>query len=141
VRFLRSALLYAGGLVITLSAMAAPVHLQTEHRTDPLGVDVSSPRFAWQSDATSPNWMQQAYEIRVGTDEQAVRNGKGEVWDSGRIVSPDSVDIASRGPALHAHTRYYWAVQVWDSNGKDAQSAPAWFETGFLSPSDWTAKW
>ena len=128
-RFLRSALLYAGGLVITLSAMAAPVHLQTEHRTDPLGVDVSSPRFAWQSDATAPNWMQQAYEIEVGTDEQAVRGGKGDVWDSGRIASPESIDIAYRGPALRSHTRYFWTVRVWNNKGKVEESAPAWFET------------
>ena len=32
----------------------------------PLGVDVASPRFAWQSDATRSNWMQQAYEIESG---------------------------------------------------------------------------
>jgi alpha-L-rhamnosidase len=106
-----------------------------------LGVDVRSPRFAWQSDATSPNWMQQAYEIHVGTDEQAVRNGRGEVWNSGRIAAADSVDIAYRGPALRARTRYYWTVRVWDNQGKDEQSTPAWFETGLLSPSDWTAQW
>src|SRR5882757_3999318 len=106
-----------------------------------MGVDVGSQRFAWQSDATSSNWMQQAYEIKVSTDEQIVRSGKGDVWDSGRVVSPDSIDIAYRGPALHARTRYYWAVRVWDTKGQEQQSAPAWFETGFLSPSDWTAKW
>jgi alpha-L-rhamnosidase len=106
-----------------------------------MGVDVASPRFAWQSDATSSNWMQQAYEINVGTDEQTVRSGKGDVWDSGRISSQDSIDIAYRGPALHARTRYYWMVRVWDTKGQDQESAPAWFETGFLSPSDWTAQW
>ena len=105
-RLLRSALLCSGGLVITLAAMASPAHLQTEHRTDPLGVDVAFPRFAWQSDATAPNWIQRAYEIEVGTDEQAVRGGKGDVWDSGRIASPESIDIAYRGPALRSHTRY-----------------------------------
>jgi alpha-L-rhamnosidase len=141
VRLLRSALLCSGSLLVTLAAMASPAHLQTEHRTDPLGVDVASPRFAWQSDATRPNWMQQAYEIEVGTDEQAVRGGKGDLWDSGRIASPESIDIAYRGPALRSHTRYFWTVRVWDNEGKEEASAPAWFETGFLSPSDWSAKW
>jgi alpha-L-rhamnosidase len=106
-----------------------------------MGVDVASPRFAWQSNATSPNWMQQAYEIIVRTDESAIGSGKGDVWDSGRIASPDSVDIAYRGPALHARTRYYWTVRVWDAVGRDEQSSPAWFEMGFLSSSDWTAQW
>jgi alpha-L-rhamnosidase len=141
VRFFRSALLYCSALFLSLTTIASPVHLQTEHRTDPLSVDVHSPRFAWQSDATSPNWMQQAYEIHVGTDEQAVRDGRGDVWNSGRIAAGDSVDIAYRGPALHASSRYYWAVRVWDNQGKDEQSTPAWFETGLLLPSDWSAKW
>ena len=30
---------------------------------------------------------------------------------------------------------------MWDNKGKEEESAPAWFETGFLSPSDWSAKW
>jgi alpha-L-rhamnosidase len=121
--------------------MASPVHLETEHRTDPLGIDVASPRFAWQSDATAPNWMQQAYEIKVGSDEQAVRGGKGDVWDSGRIASPNSIDIAYRGPALRSRTRYFWTVRLWDNKGKPEESALAWFETGLLSASDWSAKW
>src|SRR6185437_13381168 len=141
VRRFRSVLLCWSALCLSCVALASPVHLQTEHRPGPLGVDVASPRFAWQSDAKSSNWMQQSYEINVGTDEQTVRSGKGEVWDSGRVSSQDSVDIAYRGPALHARTRYYWAVRVWDNKGRDEQSAPAWFETGFLSPTDWTAKW
>ena len=140
-RRFRSVLLCCGVLCLGFVAAASPVHLQTEHRSNPMGVDVASPRFAWQSDADSSNWMQQAYEINVGTDEQTVRSGKGDVWDSGRVSSEESIDIAYRGPALHARTRYYWAVRVWDNKGHDEQSAPTWFETGFLSPSDWTAKW
>ena len=30
---------------------------------------------------------------------------------------------------------------MWDNKGKEEASAPAWFETGLLSPSDWSAKW
>ena len=105
-RLLRFAV-FCGASILALKGFASPVHLETEHRSNPLGIDAASPRFAWQSDSRAPNWMQQAYEIRVGTDEQAVRNGVGEVWDSGRVSSADSIDIAYRGPALHSHTRYF----------------------------------
>ena len=117
-RLVRSAVL-CGLLIPAVHAFASPVHLQTEHRTNPLGMDAAAPRFAWQSDSRTPNWMQDAYEIRVGTDEQAVRNGKGDVWDSGRILSADSIDVAYRGPALHSRTRYFWTVRVWDKAGKN----------------------
>ena len=132
---------FCGGLMLSFAAIAAPVHLQTEHRSNPLGMDAASPRFAWQSDSNAPNWMQQAYEIRISTDEQAVRGGNGDIWDSGRVPSSDSIDVAYRGPALHSQTRYYWTVRVWDNKGKEEESAPAWFETGLRSPSDWSAQW
>ena len=122
-------------------AFASPVHLQTEHRTQPLDIDVAAPRFAWQSDARTPDWMQQAYQIQVSTDEQALRSGKADVWDSGRIASSDSINIAYAGTALHSETRYYWTVRVWDNKGASEVSAPTWFETGMLVPSDWKSQW
>src|SRR5690242_20887796 len=66
-------------LLFASVAFASPVHLETEHRTQPLDIDVAIPRFAWQSDASTPDWMQQAYQIQVSTDEQALRSGKAEV--------------------------------------------------------------
>ncbi|HEX6772948.1 MAG TPA: family 78 glycoside hydrolase catalytic domain [Acidobacteriaceae bacterium] len=122
-------------------AFASPVHLQAEHRTQPLDIDAAAPRFSWQSDAHTPDWMQQAYQIKISTDEQALRSSKAEVWDSGRIASSDSVNIAYTGPALHSETRYYWTVRVWDNKGASEVSAPTWFETGLLSPSDWKSQW
>ena len=127
--------------MLSSTAFASPVHLQTEHRSNPLGMDAASPRFAWQSDSHAPNWMQQAYEIRISTDEQTVRSGKGDIWDSGRVPSSDSIDVAYRGAPLHSQTRYCWTVRVWDNKGKVEESAPAWFETGLRSPSDWSAQW
>jgi alpha-L-rhamnosidase len=117
------------------------MHLQTEHRSNPLGMDAATPRFAWQSDSRAENWMQQAYEIYLGTDAGAVRGGRGEIWDSGRVASADSIDVAYRGPALHSQTRYFWSVRVWDNKGANELSAPAWFETGLRSASDWSAEW
>ena len=64
VRLVRPAVL-CGALISVLHAFASPVHLETEHRTNPLGVDATAPRFAWQSDSRVPNWMQQGYEIHI----------------------------------------------------------------------------
>ena len=51
--------------------------------------------------------------------------------------SSDSINITYGGPTLKPQTRYFWLVRVWDKKGSSSVSAPAWFETGLLSPSDW----
>jgi alpha-L-rhamnosidase len=127
--------------LLTLAAMASPVQLRTEHRTNPLGIDPRTPHFAWQSDATTPNWMQSAYQILIATSEKNLTTGKADIWDSGRIASSDSINIPYSGPALKSQTRYFWLVRVWDNKGGNSTSPPAWFATGLLSPSDWHAKW
>src|SRR3546814_16675214 len=37
--------------------------------------------------------------------------------------------------------RVWWSVEVEDDRGTTTTSAPAWFETGLLSPDDWRAQW
>jgi alpha-L-rhamnosidase len=128
-------------LLASSFASATPVQLRTEHLTNPIGIDTPKPQFAWQSNATTPNWMQSAYEIRVATSEKNLAAGKSDVWESGRIASSDSVNITYNGPALKPQTHYFWLVRVWDNRGGNSTSSPAWFETGLLSPSDWSAKW
>ncbi len=128
-------------LLVTLIAAASPVQLRTDHLTDPIGIDSPKPQFAWQSDATTPNWTQSAYQLLVATSEKNLTAGKPDIWDSGRITSSDSINVLYGGPALKSQTRYFWSVRVWDNKGKESSSSPAWFETGLLSRSDWSAKW
>jgi alpha-L-rhamnosidase len=135
------ATLFASPLLFTLTVMASPVQLRTDHRTNPLGIDAATPHFAWQSDAATSNWIQSAYQILVASSEKNLTTGKADIWDSGRIASSDSINIAYNGPALKPQTRYLWLVRVWDNKGGNSTSTPAWFETGLLSPSDWQAKW
>ena len=133
--------LFASFLIFTLAAAASPVHLRTEHLTNPIGIDAPRPQFAWQSDATTPNWIQSAYQLLIASSEKNLSGTQADVWDSGRIDSSDSINILYNGPALKPQTRYFWQVRVWDNNGGSSTSTPAWFETGLLSPSDWRAQW
>lgn len=44
--------------------------------------------------------------------------------------------------SLQPHTRYYWNVTVWDQKGRKGETSDlAWFETGKLDISEWTARW
>lgn len=107
-----------------------------ETRKQPLGLDALSPRISWisQSDATGVN--QQAYRVRVATDEQMTAL----VWDTGRVESDQSVLLPYAGKPLASRTLYHVNVQVWLDNGETA-SAQTTFETAFLHWTDWQAQW
>ncbi|HVZ97212.1 MAG TPA: family 78 glycoside hydrolase catalytic domain [Chitinophagaceae bacterium] len=117
------------------SAQTKVDSLLTENRKDPVGLDVSQPRFSWQLINPERNILQTAYEINVS-------DSKGKVWQSGKVPSDSSVHVTYKGPALQSGTKYIWQVRVWDNSGKHSPwSTPAFFYTALLNPSGWKAKW
>jgi alpha-L-rhamnosidase len=128
--------------VCATQLMAAPVHLQVDSRVHPIGLGATAPVLSWQSDATTQNWKQSAYQIYVAGSAEALGRGNADIWNSGRIASSDSVNVLYRGPALQSGRRYYWSVRVWDAQGKSTMAAePAWWEMGLLTKSDWQGQW
>jgi alpha-L-rhamnosidase len=139
-RRLLAVLIGLAGLAVMASA--TPVHLRCEYRQNPLGIDAPQPHLSWQSDNTERNWKQAAYQILVASSVELLRAGRPDVWDSGKTESDESVAIAYKGPSPESRKRYYWAVRVWDAAGQMSQSTEeAWWEMGFLHPSDWKASW
>ncbi|MER7811641.1 alpha-L-rhamnosidase [Streptomyces sp900116325] len=111
-----------------------------EYVSHPLGLDVPQPRLSWPLASDEPGQAQTAYQIRVAGSPG--RLAKPDVWDSGKVMSPDSVLVPYAGPALSSRTRYYWSVRVWDARGRaSAWSEPSWWETGLSERSDWSAQW
>ena len=53
--------------LLVLSSFAQPgvQHLLTENRTNPVGLDMATPRFSWQLVNDKRNLVQTAYEIQV----------------------------------------------------------------------------
>lgn len=112
-----------------------------EYLVNPLGIDTQSPRFAWTLKSNERNQKQTAYEILVSDNLEAIKNGNGNVWHSGKVNSSDQNQIEYKGTQLKSFTRYYWTVKIYDGNGREAISEPAWFETAMLNQNDWQAKW
>lgn len=121
-----------------LQESAAQVTLQqlrTENLVNPIGLDVTTPRFSWQLAGSQRNITQTAWEIKVTA-------GKNAVWNSGKISSDQSVLVPYAGKPLQSATRYQWQVRVWDNNGRSTPwSAPAFFQTALLSAAEWKAQW
>lgn len=111
-----------------------------EYVRRPLGIGGARPRLGWPLSATAPGRSQSAYQIRVALSERALDHP--DVWDSGKVDSPDSAQVTYGGPELRSRTRYHWTVRVWDDEGHvSAWSEPAWWETGLNEASDWSAHW
>lgn len=114
--------------------------LTTEYKKNPVGIDAMQPRFSWKINGKGNDIMQTAYSIKVGSD-QNLSSGK-IVWQSGKVMSDESVLIPCNGPELKSGQRYFWQVKIWDNKNRESKwSETAFFEMGLLSPSDWKAKW
>src|ERR1017187_9475899 len=136
-------------LAVTLARAAAPslrpTELKCEYRVNPQGIDETQPRLSWILAAANPvirDLKQSAYRTIVASTPAGAAAIKGDLWDSGRVDSSDSVLVHYEGKALESGMRAYWRVQVWDQAG----AASGWSQTaqwsmGLLNPGDWKAKW
>lgn len=102
-------------------------YLTTEHQAQPLAIDTASPRFAWVVTNAPRGTVPEAYRIEVARSMAALSEDRPDVWDSGRVVSSASFDIAYAGSPLAPSSRYYWKVVAQTSTGD--VSATSWFET------------
>ena len=124
----------------TAWAAAVPTDLRCEYRTEPLGMDNPRPRLSW----ILPHSMarQTGYQILVATSVELLAKDSGDLWDSGKVDSDQSVGVEYAGQPLCSHARCEWKVRVWDANGKPSPwSAPASWTMGILRPEDWQAQW
>ncbi|MGZ7445935.1 family 78 glycoside hydrolase catalytic domain [Paenibacillus sp. TH7-28] len=113
--------------------------LSVNYRNNPVGIDDLRPRLSWRISAETRGFVQNAYQVQVAYDPDF---GTEIVWDSAKVKSNRSVHIEYQGPALKSRTRYYFRVRVWDRQGNvSAWSAPAYWETAFLSAREWQASW
>lgn len=117
-------------------------NLRCESQVTPLGVDERSPRLSWALQSAVRGQRQTAYQVIVSTQLNDIEANKGEQWDSQKVVSSASIQVAYQGKSLTSGTRYYWKVRAWDKDGKPGNwSETAWFETALMAQKDWKAKW
>ena len=92
---------------VCLGAGAAlrAVRLRCEYLTDPLGIDVARPRLSWELESPRRGDRQTAYRVLVASSAATLRAGRGDVWDSGRTESDESLHVVYGGPELPSATR------------------------------------
>lgn len=117
-------------------------NLRCEYLVNPMGMDQPQPRFSWEIVSKERSVVQSTYRIFISDDPEILRTGHGDIWDSGKIDSNQSVNIEYTGPQLQSDKTYYWNVNIWTQKGQqNVWTKPAVFHTGFFNPSDWKASW
>ncbi len=122
--------------------MITPFDLQCEYAVEPVGIDARKPRFSWLLRADERGQSQSAYRILVASSEARLLAGVGDRWDSGCVDSASMAHVEYEGAALASNERCWWAVQVWDREGRASRfSPPAVFSMGLLEASEWQGGW
>lgn len=126
--------------VLPLTATVRLQNLSVEGRIEPLGIDVVTPRFGWQIESDKQRVIQKSYHILVASSIDIIKQGKGDIWDSGIIHSDKSQWINYLGTKLLPNKNYYWQVFVVTNRGSVTSEFTKW-STGLLSEFNWKGYW
>ena len=116
--------------------------LRCEYRETPLGIDATQPRLSWIVSSAERGEKQTAYRVLVAASAEALANDRGDLWDSGKLESDETIAVVYAGKRLAPHVHCHWKVMVWDKAGKPSTwSKPALWTVGLTEPSQWQGEW
>lgn len=116
-------------------------HLRCETLENPVGIDVAQPRMSWEIRGDEQAIMQTAYQILVASTPEKLAKNEGDLWNSGKVTSDQSIQVTYNGKPLKSRQDCYWKVKVWTNKGESDWSKPAHWSMGLLHPDDWKGKW
>ena len=119
-------------------------NLKCEYRSNPLGIDNTLPRLSWKliDEGQTRGQKQTAYQILVASTLENLDSNIGDIWDSGKTMSNQSVNVEYSGSILESSKQYFWKVKIWDVSGNVSNwSEAAHFSMGLLKQEDWKGEW
>ncbi|MBW2368017.1 MAG: hypothetical protein JRH15_09040, partial [Deltaproteobacteria bacterium] len=118
------------------------INPRCEYMQNPIGIDIKKPRLSWEIESDTNGTLQTAYQVVVAESQKNLADKQHLVWDTGKVLSNQSIHCEYKGPALESKKRYNWAVRIWDENDHVSDFCPsAFWEMGLLLPRDWEAHW
>lgn len=108
-------------LAVTACSVSAgeinPSFLRCEYERNPVGVGADKPVLMWEAKATDPKargLRQTAYRITVATSKSTLEKDSGDLWDSGKVKSGETLGIVYGGKPLAGLQQIWWKVKLWD---------------------------
>jgi len=120
------------------------INLRSEYLVNPLGLQTARPRLSWEIEAPRERRgsRQTARQLLAASDPNLLEPGRADLWDSGKVLSGQTCHVDYGGAAPASLQRVWWTVRLWDEQDRPSPFAdPAFFETGLLDQSEWTAHW
>ena len=128
--------------VAVADSAAVVEYPRCEYKVNPLGTDAVEPRLSWEMSDARRGAKQTAYQVLVASTPEKLAADEGDLWDSGKVASDQSTQIAYAGKPLQSRMQCHWKVRLWDAAGEPtAYGKPALWTMGLLKPEDFKAKW
>ena len=116
-----------------------PTATRCEYLVNPQGIDEAQPRLSWRLESSKRGAAQVAYQILVSSSLELLNHNSGDLWDSGKVDSDQSVSVVYSGKPLKSRQPCFWKVCVWDDANQATWSLPASWTMGLLRPENWQA--
>lgn len=126
---------------MTLQAAVSVTQLRTEQMACPLSIEQQHPRLSWIIVSNEQDVMQTAYQILVASSPEKLAAGEGDLWDSGKVSSNQSIWVPYQGQELKSNQRCYWKVKVYTTRGESPWSETAEWGMGLLGETHWGGRW
>ena len=131
-----------GSTNLSKSGLLKVSDLACEYLEKPLGIDVLQPRLSWKLEAGERGQKQTAYHIIVASSSEMLDKNIGDIWDTGKVKSGQSLNVKYGGALLKSRNQYFWKVKVWNKDGDSSTwSKPASWSMGILSQDEWQGQW
>jgi len=88
-------------------------NLKCEYKVNPLGVDIHKPRFSWNLQSDQRGAKQTAYQVLIASNAKNLNDNTGDMWNSKKVSSDNSIQIYYEGKPLSTNKKYYWKVIIW----------------------------
>jgi len=95
-----------------------PAGLTTDFNRQQNGIVVknNTPSFSWVVPQQAEK--QSAYQLLVASSKEKLAANIGDMWNSGQVRGPKSVNILYKGTPLKNGADYMWKVRIWDADNR-----------------------
>ena len=116
-------------------------HMRCEYLENPLGIDAPKPRLSWRVESEERGQKQTAYRLLVASSPELLDKKQGDLWDTGKVMSDESLHVPYSGVKLATGQPCYWKACVWDRDDHPTWSETASWSMGLLNEEDWKAEY